>query len=83
MYAVEFRAKIADGKIDIPNQYLQEISPDVKIIMLYENSVVESEKTVAIKKSAKGIISQYANPELIPLEKEAWGEAVREKHAIN
>jgi hypothetical protein len=32
--------------------------------------------------SAMGIFSKYANPELIPLEKEAWGEAVKGKHAI-
>jgi len=27
-----------------------------------------------------GIFSKYANPSLIPLEKEAWGMAVKEKH---
>ena len=30
-----------------------------------------------------GICKQYANPKLIHLEKEAWCEAVKEKHAIN
>ena len=31
--------------------------------------------------AALGIFKEYANPDLIPMEKEAWGEAVREKHA--
>lgn len=33
--------------------------------------------------AAMGIFSQYANPELISFEKDAWGEAVREKHAVH
>jgi len=84
MYAVEFRAKIADGKIDVPNEYLQGLSADVKIIILCENPATIPEKVIPHRsKSIKGIISQYANPELIPLEKEAWGEAAKEKHAVN
>jgi hypothetical protein len=84
MYAVEFRAKITDGKINVPGEYLKGLSSDVKIIILCENPVTIPEKAVPRKsKSIKGIISQYANPELIPFEKEAWGEAVKEKHATN
>ncbi|MCL1988063.1 MAG: AbrB/MazE/SpoVT family DNA-binding domain-containing protein [Firmicutes bacterium] len=30
-----------------------------------------------------GILSKYANPDLIPLEKEAWGMAMEEKHGFN
>lgn len=30
-----------------------------------------------------GIAREYANPELIPLEKEAFANAMAEKHAIN
>ena len=33
--------------------------------------------------SVMGILKKYANPKLIPMEKEAWGEAVREKYANN
>ena len=32
------------------------------------------------KKCAFGIAAKYANPDLIPLEKEAWANAVAEKH---
>jgi len=33
--------------------------------------------------SAMGIFSMYANPELIPLEKDAWRDAMVEKHGAN
>jgi len=33
--------------------------------------------------SAMGIFSKHANPELIPLEKEAWKHAMVEKHGSN
>ena len=33
------------------------------------------------KKSAFGIASKYANPDLIPLEEEAWANAVAEKYS--
>lgn len=39
----------------------------------------ENSKT---KKSARGIFSDSANPELIPLEKEAWAESVKERYII-
>ena len=35
------------------------------------------------KKSAFGIASKYANPDLIPLEEEAWANAVAEKYSKN
>lgn len=41
---------------------------------------IPSEKDVD---SIIGIAQKYANPELIPLEKEAFANAMAEKHAIN
>ena len=35
------------------------------------------------KTSAFGIAHKYANPDLIPLEKEAFANAMAEKHAID
>lgn len=35
------------------------------------------------KTSAFGIAHQYANPDLIPFEKEAFANAMAEKHAVN
>ena len=33
--------------------------------------------------SAMGLLNKYANPALIPLEKEAWALATEEKHGAN
>lgn len=45
-----------------------------------ENTFIPDEKDVD---SIIGIAHEYANPELIPLEKEAFANAMAEKHAIN
>lgn len=65
--------------------------PEQKIEAIYTyicfvNSQMEAEETSQKKKSAKsivGIAQKYANPDLIPLEKEAFANAMAEKHSIN
>ena len=84
MYAVEFQTKITDGKIDIPDEYLLGLSSDVKIIILCEHPLQTSMKPISNQsKSIKGIVRKYANPSLVPFEKEAWGASVEDKHVIN
>lgn len=64
--------------------------PEQKIEAIYTyicfvNSQMEAEET-SQKKSAKsivGIAQKYANPDLIPLEKEAFANAMAEKHRLN
>lgn len=54
--------------------------------MVFVNTLTENEETVTKKKNANsivGIAHQYANPELVPLEKEAFASAMAEKHANN
>ena len=71
-------------------EILQDI-PDDKITHVIEllrgvrGLYGQSEKPAAQEgspDSAMGIFNKYANPDLIPLEKEAWGMAVMEKHGI-
>ncbi len=50
---------------------------NVEVIIL-PASVAKDDKRR--RKSLKGSLRQYANPDLIPLEKEAWPEAAAEKH---
>jgi len=86
MYAVEFNAQITDGKIEIPKEYLQKFDSNVRIIMLSEypkSYSVNLEDAEKKNKSLKGILNKYANPELISLEKEAWGKAVCDKHVMD
>ena len=33
------------------------------------------------RKSAKGCLRKYANPDMVPLEKDAWAKAAEEKYA--
>ena len=39
--------------------------------------------SVSESPSAMGLLSKYANPALIPLEKEAWAMAMEEKHGVS
>ncbi len=70
---------------------LLQTMPEQKIEAVYTymrfvSTLVENEKIATKKKNASsiaGIARQYANPDLIPLEKEAFADAMAEKHAIN
>ena len=76
MNAVEFKTKVENGKIDLPTPYINNISGEVRVIVLYsENKEVQPKSN----KSIRGILSEYTNPELQKLEKDAWGEAMVEK----
>ena len=65
--------------------------PEQKIEAIYTyicfvNSQMDAEEISPKKKDAKsivGIAHKYANPDLIPLEKEAFANAMAEKHATN
>lgn len=70
---------------------LLQTMPEQKIEAVYTymrfvNTLVEDEGIGKKKKKAEsiaGIAHQYANPDLIPLEKEAFANAMAEKHAID
>ena len=47
MYAIEFEAVIEKGMIRIPRQYLAELQPRIKVIVLQEESEVKKD---ALKK---------------------------------
>jgi len=61
------------------------VAPVIEVLKGLRALYVQREKPVvqeATPDSAMGIFNKYANPDLIPLEKEAWGMAVMEKHGI-
>ena len=60
---------------ELPENELETVYTFVQSIKLH---VDKKERT-----SAFGIAHKYANPDLIPLEKEAFANAMAEKHAIN
>ena len=72
-------------------EILQDI-PDDKLVIAIEvlkglralytvSEINEIKKTT--HDNAFGIFNKYANPDLIQLEKEAWGMAVKDKYAAN
>lgn len=66
----------------IPENRLESVYTFLQFIKFQENEqqILEQKQK---KNSAFGIAHQYANPALIPLEKEAFANAMAEKHAIN
>ena len=54
---------------------------DEVIKLFVERSVETGEIPRKNKKSAAGMLSEYANPKMIPFEKEAWAEAAAERYA--
>ena len=66
---------------EIPDEiviYIIDILRGMKGISESGKSKVSTEKT---RKSAMGILNEYADVSLISHEKEAWGNAMREKYA--
>jgi hypothetical protein len=81
---VEKTMTVADlqSVIDLPWEGNQEV--EIFIFPLNKNgknNISDLKKSDLEKiKSAQGILSKYANPDLIPLEKEAWAMHCEEKY---
>ena len=73
--AIEILQEIPDEKI-FP---IIEILKGLRLLYISPENAATKETT----KNAMGIFNKYANPDLIPLEKEAWGMAVKEKIVKN
>lgn len=50
MYAVEFQANVVDGKIVVPDQYKSSIQGTVKVILLSQEIVSQSQPSNMIEK---------------------------------
>jgi len=78
---MEFVRQIIDSslldKIALP-QSLKNKKVEIIILPINEEKKdTEQERTID---SFVGILAKYKNPELIPIEKDAWAEAMVEKH---
>lgn len=51
-----------------------------RVIITIMDEFVETTRKQEAKKSARGILSKYANPDLIPKEEGTWERAVVEKY---
>lgn len=66
----------------IPENKLETVYTFLQFIKFQEAQQNSSTKNKKGKTSAFGIAHEYANPGLIPLEKEAFANAMAEKHTI-
>jgi len=75
---------LKEQAIEIIKELPQEKIPAVIIVLRGLQTLSHREEVNTPKSpSAIGLLSKYANPALIPLEKEAWGMAMEEKHGVN
>ncbi len=66
----------------IPENKLETVYTFLQFIKFQEAQKNTNTEKKNGETSAFGIAHEYANPELIPLEKEAFANAMAEKHAI-
>ena len=75
-----YRTQAMDILQDIPEDKVVHVLELLKAFRLLYNQVNMLPKEQENFPSSLGILSAYANESLIPLEKNAWGAAVAEKH---
>ena len=74
--AVEILLELPDNKVVTVIEILKGLQA------LCNQSEKKAEKTEATA-NVMGIFNKYANLDLVPQEKEAWGEVVKEKPAVH
>ena len=74
--AVEILLELPDNKVVTVIEILKSLRA------LYNQSEKKAEKTETTA-NVMGIFNKYANLDLVPQEKEAWGEVVKEKHVVH
>jgi len=78
----KMKAQVVEILQDIPDDKVIYVLEMIKgLTLLYSDGEKRKETLVNEQiPTAMGIFNKYANPKLIPKEKDAWGEAVREKY---
>jgi hypothetical protein len=78
--AIEFINTIPDDKMVFVLDVFKGLEGFIGTNEKMQTKTAQSDRPV---KSAMGICKKYANPNLVYLEKEAWGMAMEEKHGFN
>ena len=76
MYAVEFNAKVDDGRINIPKQHINDFISDVKVILLRLDNTLPDNSVAKTELKAFGALSHRANPKLWEQEETAMEKAL-------
>lgn len=74
--AIDLLQTMPENKIEAVYMYMRFVDAETDYA---EPAVIKGKSANSIV----GIANQYANPELIPLEKEAFANAMAEKHATD
>ena len=74
--AIELLMEIPDDKVLL----VIEILKSLRTLFVRTDDATKNREAIT---SVMGICHKYANPDLVHLEKEAWGEAMKEKHGNN
>jgi hypothetical protein len=78
--AIEFINTIPDDKIVFVLDFFKGLEGFIDTNESMQTKAAFNSQSV---KSAMGICKEYANPNLVHLEKEAWGMAMGEKHGLD
>jgi hypothetical protein len=79
-YRTKIKLSRLKSVVDIPNDI---DSPEVEIIIISEPAPCRQTRTKKKRKLMGGVLSKYANTELIEKEKEtAWGRVAEDKHGL-
>ncbi len=79
MQTLEFETVEKNGIINIPKQLINKVkNHHLKIVMMFQDFDKNNNKT----KTLAGSLNEYANPKLIPLEKNAFSDAMVNKMQI-
>ena len=78
-YMTKVQAQIFEILQDIPDDKLVTAIEVLKGLRAL-SEINENEMEKETPDDAFGIFNKYANPDIIPMEKEAWGMAVKDKY---
>jgi hypothetical protein len=81
MRTITFNSEVQNGIIKLPEEYKSLETDKIEVILIVKDPSKKNAKRSKGKKTAKGILSKYSNPQLIKKEKSAWEIAVKEKYA--
>ena len=79
----DIRTQVFEILRDIPDDKLGAAMEVLKGLRALYRTHEMSVADIAAHDDSLGIFNKYANPDLIPAEKEAWGMAVKDKYAAH
>jgi hypothetical protein len=80
MSTITFSTEVHDGIIRIPNRYRHLNSHNIEVTLVVKDQSTDESQKNSRKNNARGALSKYKNPSLIPQEENIWDIVVKEKY---